>query len=153
MFDFWKRTAERFFSIEERKSIVAAIQQTELRTSGEIRLFVESRCKAPDSLDRAAYLFHRLRMQHTAQHNGVLVYLAMNDRRLAIYADRGIYTTTGEAFWQENVQKMLLHFNKNNYYDGVIEVIRQIGAALSTAFPYDAATDKNELPDDIIFGR
>jgi uncharacterized membrane protein len=29
----------------------------------------------------------------------------------------------------------------------------QIGEALTTHFPYDNDTDKNELPDQIVFGK
>jgi uncharacterized membrane protein len=31
-------------------------------------------------------------------------------------------------------------------------MITAIGEALTQHFPYDAATDKNELSDDIVFG-
>jgi len=48
---------------------------------------------------------------------------------------------------------MLLHFNSKNYAQGISGIVIQIGEALHQHFPYDAATDTNELPDDIVFGR
>ena len=48
---------------------------------------------------------------------------------------------------------MLSEFKKENYAEGLVEVIYKIGHCLKSHFPYDAATDKNELPDDIVFGK
>jgi uncharacterized membrane protein len=31
-------------------------------------------------------------------------------------------------------------------------VVKDIGEVLHQHFPFDGATDKNELPDDIVFG-
>ena len=48
---------------------------------------------------------------------------------------------------------MLLEFKKHHYAEGLVNVILKIGELLKTHFPYEAGTDKNELPDDIVFGR
>ena len=45
------------------------------------------------------------------------------------------------------------HFNKNSYGSGIAHVVKEIGDTLQTHFPYDSNTDKNELPDDIVFGK
>src|ERR1700754_2408203 len=137
----------------EQKQIVAAIQAAEQRTSGEIRVFVESRCRFVDPLDRATEIFAGLKMQETAARNAVLVYVALKDRQLAILGDKGIHEKVGTAFWNENVKLILAHFNKANYSEGIARVVTKIGEALYQHFPYDKGTDKNELPDDIVFGR
>ena len=49
----WQKAAD-LFSAEEKKFIVDAVQYNESRTSGEIRVFVESYCKYVDAIDRAA---------------------------------------------------------------------------------------------------
>ena len=138
---------------EDNNLIVDAIRSSEKRTSGEIRVFVESRCKFVDALDRAAQVFHTLKMEETTSRNAVLVYVAIKDQQLAIYADEGIYTKAGAGFWNNAVAAMLQHFNKKNYGKGIASVVTEIGDALQTHFPYDGQTDKNELPDDIVFGR
>jgi uncharacterized membrane protein len=92
-------------------------------------------------------------MEATAQRNAVIVYVAMRDRQLAVYGDEGIHQKVGEAFWTEIVQKMLQEFNSKNYAVGIAEVVSEIGKALQHHFPYDAVTDINELPDDIVFGK
>src|SRR5262249_5177133 len=125
----------------------------EKQTSGEIRVFVESHCEYVDAIDRAKEIFAQHGMQATKLRNAVLVYVALKDRQLAVFADEGIYAKAGAAFWNNAVKIMLAHFNKQNYAAGIAGVVTEIGQALATHFPYDGATDINELPDDIIFGR
>ncbi|ANI89051.1 hypothetical protein A9P82_06965 [Arachidicoccus ginsenosidimutans] len=153
MLNIFTRKPPQFFSVEQQNEIVAAIQQAEKTTSGEIRLYVESRCKYVDAIDRAKEIFEKLQMHQTAQRNGVLVYVAMKDRQTAIFADSGIYNHVEDSYWTNKVKRMIAHFNRNNYAEGIVQVILEIGDTLSHAFPYDAATDKNELPDDIAYGR
>lgn len=153
MFGLFSKKAQEFFSAPEKAKILAAIQDTERNTSGEVRVFVESRCRFVDPIDRAVEIFYNLKMDATDLHNGVLLYVAMKDRQLAIYADEGIYKKAGSAFWKEEVAHILADFNKENYADGIATVVKEIGDALHTYFPYDANADKNELPDDIVFGK
>ena len=151
IFPFFKK--KPFFTEAEQQQIVAAIGNAEKQTSGEIRLFVESHCRFVNPLDRAAEAFFKLKMDKTAQRNGVLVYVAMKDRQLALFGDQGIHEKVGDAFWNGQVKKILSHFNKSDYAGGLEKIILEIGDALHEHFPYNKDTDKNELPDDIVFGR
>lgn len=150
MWPFSKR--KPFFSPEENERIVESIRQAEMQTSGEIRLFVESRCNYVDPLDRAREIFEQLKMSETELHNGVLFYVAVRDRQLAIYADEGIHTATGNKYWKDVVHEILSVFSNKDVVAGIIATILSIGDALKNHFPYDKEVDKNELPDDIIFG-
>lgn len=141
------------FNEAQQQQIVAAIQSAERRTSGEIRVYVESRCRYVDPLHRAAEVFGGLHMEKTAGRNGVLVYVALKDRQLALFGDKGIHEKVGSEFWDERVKNILGHFNKADYAGGLARMITEIGEALQRHFPYDKGTDKNELPDDIVFGR
>jgi uncharacterized membrane protein len=153
MFSLFRKKTDDFFSAEEKEKILSAIQKAEQTTSGEVRLYVERRCRFVDAIDRAAEVFYSLKMEQTVNRNATLVYVAFKDRQMAVFGDQGIYEKTGKEFWNDAVKKMVTHFNKENYAQGIVEVIEQIGEALSYHFPYDAATDKNELPDDIVFGK
>ena len=142
-----------FFSEKEKKLIVDAIRQAEQQTSGEIRVYVESRCRYVDPLDRAAQVFALLNMEKTAARNAVLLYLAVKDRQLAIFGDQGIHEKVGEAFWQQQVSQILSRVHREHFAETIATAIRSIGDALKLHFPYDRQTDINELPDDIVFGR
>lgn len=122
-------------------------------TSGEVRVFVESHCRFVDALDRAAELFFKLEMDETDDRNAVLVYIAVRDHQLAVFGDEGIHQKVGMEYWQKEVRMMTENFKKDNYAEGIRQCVLDIGAALHQHFPYDHDTDKNELPDDIIFGR
>ncbi len=142
-----------FFSEEEKKQIVDSIGQAEQQTSGEIRVYVESRCRFVDPLDRAAEVFALLHMEKTSARNAVLVYLAVKDRQLAILGDQGIHEKVGEVFWQQQVSKILSEFQRDHFAAAIARMIKEIGDALRTHFPFDRQSDVNELPDDIVFGR
>ena len=152
MFSFFRKKIA-FFTAEENHLIVKAIHQAEKNTSGEVRVFVESKCRWVDAIDRAKELFFSLKMDKTEQRNAVLVYVAMKDRQLAVFGDAGIHERVGHEYWNKVVSEMLAGFNSNNYAESIAGCVIQIGQALQREFPYNKDTDKNELPDDIVFGR
>ena len=148
----WQKK-KSFFDEEENRLVVKAIRHAEQRTSGEVRVFVESHCSWVDAIDRAAEIFFTLKMDNTEQRNAVLVYVAVNDHQLAVFGDEGIHQKVGTEYWNKLVGEMLTAFTANNYAKGIAECVIQIGDALHTHFPFDKTTDKNELPDEIVFGR
>ena len=144
-------SVHNFFTKEQREDIVLAIKSAELDTSGEIRVHIEAKCKG-DAKDQAAYLFKELDMHKTEQRNGVLFYLAVKNRKFAILGDEGINRAVPENFWDRIRDQMLDHFRDNHFAEGLIEGITQAGKQLKAHFPYQK-DDKNELPDDISFGK
>jgi uncharacterized membrane protein len=152
MFSFFRKKIP-FFSEEESRLVVKAINHAEKNTSGEVRVFVESKCRWVDATDRAAEIFFSLKMDKTEQRNAVLVYVAMKDRQLAVFGDAGIHEKVGVEYWNKVVAEMLSGFNSNNFAESIANCVIQIGQALQREFPYNKDTDKNELPDDIVFGR
>ena len=151
MFDLFKK--QKFFTDTEKAQIVEAIRNAERRTSGEVRVFVESRCRYMDPLDRAAEVFFMLEMDETDDRNAVLVYVAMKDRQLAVFGDEGIHNKVGSEYWTKEVELLINKFNSENYGEGISRCVTDIGEALHHFFPFDNDTDKNELPDEIVFGK
>ncbi len=151
MFPFKKK--KEFFSPVDNEKIVQAIRNAEMRTSGEIRIFIESRCRFIDAMDRALEIFDKLKMEQTEFRNAVLLYIALKDHQLAVYGDKGINERVGHEFWEKAVIKILAQFNHEDYADGISNCVTEIGESLQQHFPYDKIIDKNELPDEIIFGK
>lgn len=152
MFSFFRRK-KSLLSEEDTRVIVKAIRHAEQRTSGEVRVYIESRCRWMDAMDRAAEIFFSLKMEKTEQRNAVLVYVALKDKQLALFGDEGIYAKTGKAYWNKIVEEMIQSFSTENYGEGIGNCVIQIGDSLTQYFPYDNQTDKNELPDEIVFGK
>lgn len=148
----WKKT-KSLFSQEDSHLIVKAIRHAEQRTSGEVRVYVENRCSWMDAIDRAAEIFFSLQMEKTEQRNAVLIYVALKDRQLAVFGDQGIHEKVGAEYWNKEVAEMLAAFNQHEYAKGIASCAVHIGEALTAHFPFDRDTDKNELPDTIVFGR
>ncbi|MEK0423506.1 MAG: hypothetical protein RLZ95_1416, partial [Bacteroidota bacterium] len=102
---------------------------------------------------RATELFFKNKMNETKDRNGVLLYVAVKDKKIAIYADQAIYERMGIEFWYSQVQEMTAHFKSMNYVTGITTVVKDIGNALRAHFPYDRGTDTNELSDEIMIGK
>lgn len=139
-----------FLSRSQIKKLTRQIARCEKQTSGEFRVMIEKHCPA-DVIAHAQNQFARLNMHQTAQRNGVLVYVAYVDQKIAIWADEGIHQKVGQAFWNTQVRKAIEHFSQKHPFDALSGCIASIAQALQTYFPYDPHTDKNELPDEIIY--
>jgi len=144
------KTARGFFSLEEQEEIKQAIMNAELDTSGEIRVHIENNFTG-DVLDRAAFIFKQLKMNDTELKNGVLIYLALKNRRFAIIGDKGIHAAVPENFWDNIKAKMLDHFREGTFTDGLCYGIMAAGEQLKKHFPRQKH-DVNELSDEISFG-
>jgi len=151
MFSFFKK--KNFFTVHENERIIEAIRNAEKRTSGEVRIFIEPKNPLVDTLERAASIFFKLEMDETDHRNAVLLYIATKHKELALFGDKGIHEKVGKEYWEKEVQEMLQNFRNNNLVDGIVNCITHIGETLSEKFPYIPTEDKNELPDEIIFGK
>lgn len=143
--------AASFFSKEDQAQILGSIKEAEMNTSGEIRVHIETECRE-DVLDRAAWIFDKLGMKKTAQRNGVLFYLAINDRKFAVIGDSGINEKVPAGFW-DNIKEILQkNFQQGKFVQGLTEGICLAGRQLKAHFPY-LKSDTNELPDEISFNK
>ena len=140
-----------FFSKDDKILITNSIANAEINTSGEIRVHIENKCKT-DVLDRAAYLFGKLAMHKTEKRNGVLFYLAVNNKKFAILGDAGINKVTPDDFWEDIKKNLLDYFKEEEFAKGLEKGIEMAGEQLKDHFPY-RSDDINELSDEISFGN
>ncbi len=140
-----------FFNREQKERIGESIREAELDTSGEIRVHIERRCPG-EVLDRASFIFSKLKMHKTVLRNGVLFYLAVDDHKFAILGDAGINAVTPEDFWDSIRDRVMEDFGEGRYVTGLETGIRMAGEKLKEHFPYQEG-DVNELPDEISFGE
>jgi uncharacterized membrane protein len=150
MFSFSK--VQYLFSKEETETILRTVQENEKGTSGEIRIFIESHCSYMDPIYRAYELFTSLKMYDTEHRNAVLIYIAYKDKDFALCGDKNIYEKTTDKFWREQSRKLAKGFHENRKAESLITCIQEIGAALKTYFPFHGE-NKNDLPDEIVFGK
>jgi uncharacterized membrane protein len=142
---------QMFFSEEEQKRIVAAIKEAEKNTSGEIKVHITTSSQWEDVVQKASKVFDELNMEKTQQRNGVLIYIAKDDRQFAIWADKGINKVVPEGYWESTIDLMRSYMKVGQHAEGVIRGINMVGVKLKKYFPYQS-DDVNELSDEISFG-
>ncbi|QRR02320.1 TPM domain-containing protein [Dyadobacter sandarakinus] len=140
------------FNDEQQERIIAAIREAEKQTSGEVKVHIEKKCPEPDVMERARQVFVKLNLHQTSERNGVLFYLAYEDRKFAVLGDEGIYKKVAHNFWDSTKNLLRARFRNNQFTEGLCEGIEEAGIQLKTHFPY-RSDDINELPDDISFGN
>ncbi|MAM30427.1 MAG: hypothetical protein CMC13_15520 [Flavobacteriaceae bacterium] len=141
---------EDFLTADEEMAIVDAIRTAEKNTSGEIRVHLEAHSKT-DAFDRAADVFDFLHMNNTKLNNGVLIYIAVEDRTLVIMGDKGINDVVPPHFWESTKDAIIEKFKKGDMKQGLVDGILKAGEQLKKHFPRKN-NDTNELPDDISVG-
>ena len=141
--------ARQILNHEEDRRIVEAIRQAELNTSGEIKVHIENHCRG-DVEERSLFVFNRLKMNETKQHNGVLIYLAVRDHKFAILGDEGINKVVEPDFWNDIRNLMAAAFKEGRFAEGLEQGILRCGEKLKTHFPYQS-DDVNEIPDEISY--
>ncbi len=143
--------AAKLFTDQEKETIVKAVKTAELNTSGEMRVHVERTCPE-DIMDRAAFIFEKLKMHQTELRNGVLFYLSVDDHQMAVLGDAGINAKVPKGFWDEIKETMLAFFKQGDVAGGLVKGILMAGEQLKAFFPYQS-DDVNELSDEISFGK
>jgi uncharacterized membrane protein len=141
---------EDFLTPTEEQEIVDAIVLAETSTSGEIRVHLESHTDL-EPMERAKDLFHFLKMDNTKDANGVLIYVAVNDKKFVICGDRGIDQLVGHDFWDSTRDSIQRHFKEGRYKEGLVAGILEAGRVLQQHFPWNA-NDTNELSNEISKG-
>ena len=139
-----------FLTTEQENSVIKTIQEAEKNTSGEIRIHLENNTKKP-SLERAKEVFLYLKMDDTKDRNGVLIYIGVENKKIAILGDIGINKLVPDNFWEKEIQLLKDFFIKNEFEEGLIAAVKKVGEKLQLFFPYQK-DDTNELSDQISKG-
>jgi uncharacterized membrane protein len=145
------RSRRKLMKTVDAARVKAAIAAAEKETSGEIRVSV-SRFFWGGVRRVAERAFVRLGVARTKDRNGILFFIVPARRKFVVLGDAGIHAKVGQEFWDCVAGKMSGHFKKGEFTEGLVDAIGEAGRELAAHFPYDAATDVNELPDDVDFG-
>ena len=143
---------ESFLSPADEQEILNAICTAERNTSGEIRVHIE-KTTAITAIARAKQVFIELKMNTTQHANGVLIYVAVENKLFAICGDSGIDKVVPNDFWDKTKTAIANNFARGQFKKGLIAGILMAGEQLKKYFPYDNVDDTNELPNEISFGK
>jgi uncharacterized membrane protein len=143
----------KVFSERDLDEIAAAVGRVESATTAEVRVHLERAVPgAKATLGRAQEVFRRLQMHKTRDRNGVLVYLALDDRKLAIVGDAAIHARVGGAYWEAVRDLMVRHLRAEAPRDAVVHAVEDLGRVLAQHFPRGPGDDPDELSNDVSTG-
>ena len=141
---------EHDFLESDKVALRDAIRAAESHTSGEIRVYFEKSTEGEPVLQRAQEAFVALKMQETKDKNGVLFYIAFEDKVFAVIGDVGIHAKVHQAFWDSTRNIMAEHFAREEHVQGLTKAVLEVGVQLKAYFPRED-DDENELSDEPVF--
>lgn len=86
------------------------------------------------------------RLQPTRGKTGVLLYVSLEERQVAVVADVAIAGKLAADYWDGPRDRMIGGFRSGRPTDAMIEAVQEIGVRLAEHFPR-RADDTNELPN------
>ena len=142
-----------FFDDDEFLRISNKIAETELITSGEIRVSIKEHKSFSERNSNIKALaekeFYRLNMHQTRDKTGILIFFLLSERQFYILADQGINTKVNQQVWEEVSDEIQNNFRNGYFSKGIISGIEKIGNILTQHFPIKS-DDKNELTNKIV---
>lgn len=95
---------------------------------------------------RAVQAFFEHGLVNTRDRTGILIMVALFERRVQVVADKGIHSKVADGTWDEVVRLVLDGIRQGDPAKGLIAAIDRCGELLAKDFPR-RADDINELPD------
>lgn len=132
----------------EASLIVNAIKEAEINTTAEIRVHYTTKKSKTLLLDDAQQTFEALKMHETKLRNGILIFLRLKTKEVAILGDIGIHKHVGNEFWEAVKEEIIATIKSSNITQGIIKGIDLSGKQLSIHFPPNGL-NPNELSDEI----
>ncbi len=135
----------RFDKYIDRGRIAAAVEAAESVTTGEIVVAI-----APwfwGRVDKVAHrTFAKLRIGHTRDRNGVLIFVCPRRRRCTVIGDEAIHARAGQPLWDRAVAA-IAEAAPHDLTAGIVRAVELVGVELARQFPVTGG-HANQLPDD-----
>lgn len=96
---------------------------------------------------QAQFMAHGVHL--TAERTGILIYVALADRRVEIVADDGINRKVAQAELDHLADNVVAAARSSTLAQGLVTAVNNAGKLLGTHFP-PGATNPNELPDRVV---
>ncbi|HEY0004805.1 MAG TPA: hypothetical protein VGB17_08325 [Pyrinomonadaceae bacterium] len=115
------------------------------RSSHLRRLLTTKKYRADAVRTHAAAMFYEAGIANTNSEMGVLIYLSLLERRLELFADRGVLSATPPLEWNDHL--FALHqAGREPQLQTLLARLRELGALLKEHLP-PTGENPNELPD------
>ena len=118
----------------DHDGIVAALRDTEHKTSGRIRVSISPK-HVEDPVAAAQAEFIRLGMNQSPEKNGVLIFVAPRAHKFAVIGDEAVHAKCGDEFWRQLADAMSGYFRKSEFTPGIIHGVQKAGELLAEHVP------------------
>lgn len=98
---------------------------------------------------KAYETFRILGLQKTSNYQAVMIFVSLYEKYVEIIADSAVSAKIDNTLWQNTIDTFLENVKNNQFEEGYIQAIHEIGTLLAEHFPIEK-NDKNELPDRLI---
>lgn len=87
--------------------------------------------------------------RRTAGHEGVLLYLSLDEQRAEIVADAAVHARVAPERWGKAMAALLDQIRADRAAEGLVDAVAEIGGVLAQVLP-KTADNANELPNRVI---
>jgi uncharacterized membrane protein len=116
--------------------VIKAIKHAEQKIDGPVRLFISHRA-VDDPMAAAQRAFTRLGIHKSVDQNGILLFVAPEARKFAVYGNKTIHDRCGDELWRHITSIVCEHFKAGNFTNGIVEALAAL--PYSTARPEPAS--------------
>src|SRR5216684_962609 len=109
------------------------------------RLLTTKKFRAQAARTGAAAMFYEAGIANTHAENGLLIYLSLLERRLEVFADRGVLKAVPPLKWNNAVYE-LKKIARQPDPETLVKALRDVGNLLAEHLP-PTGENPNELPD------
>ena len=99
---------------------------------------------------RAIEAFFEHNLHTTNQHNGVLIFISILEKKIKIITDVGVRKKIEQKIWDEVIYNFTKNVNNSGFVEALKSTIMATSDILENYFPATEEFKKNELRDDII---
>ncbi len=99
---------------------------------------------------RAIEAFFEHNLHTTEQHNGVLIFISILEKKIKIITDTAVKQKIDQKIWDEIIFDFTEKVNKGEFVEALKNTISATSDILENYFPASGKQKKNELRDDII---
>lgn len=130
---------------------MAAVEAAERGHRGEIRVHVEGRYAGDGPIARAAEVYRALGMDRTQDDTAALLYIALDDRKVAVWHGAGLAGAAEGRFWSDVTEAVAAGFRAGAPADGIVRAVAEMGKLMRTAAAGED-TRGDELPNAVSRG-
>jgi uncharacterized membrane protein len=145
---FKKHLPGTFLNAEETKKLAERVAVFEKNTGCELVFHFRRRLGThPTEFNKK--LFYRFKIDHTTGHRGILITLALVDRKFAVWADEGVAIHTGDKLWLSLCDLLGRDLKSISHIQALLNAVDHAESMLKDLAPLDEQGKHKEFKNEL----